>query len=108
MENITARWAGIFLVLTLAQPCSLYSWTYPWQEGSWELWWALLCQCCGCCGASCKETGIVLDSALSQPGCTPWAPMGFAAQVWEPHEPTQSSAGSEEQPWLRGSLGMLG
>lgn len=54
------------------------------------------------------ETGIMLDSALSQPGCTPQAPTGSAAQVWGAHEPTQSSAGSEEQPWLRGSLGMLG
>lgn len=69
---------------------------------------ALPCQCCGCCGASCKETGIMMDSALSQPGCTPRAPTGFAAQVWEPHEPTQSPAGSEEQPWQRGSPGMLG
>lgn len=30
-----------------------------------------------------------MGSALSQPGCTPRAPTGSAAQVQEPREPTQ-------------------
>lgn len=65
-------------------------------------------------GHCCAGAVAAVEPAVSRHGmelCPVTArlckPTGFAAQVWA-QEPTQSSAGSEEQPWLRGSLGRLG